>query len=332
MATSAMKHRIFWALAPPASTSTRCWKPPSTVPAPRSHPSVPPLPSPSLQRRRRSGVMNAAGGAGPPSSELEVEQKFAIADAVAAKRVERKLASLGFEVSRREEFADWYFDLPAPRWHFSLRDCWFRYREKRVKMGSGWGWRGAWQVKRGKEGCGEGDDAYTGARGAAGDGMTVYEELQGKDAKELIVKMLNDLDDGGAGEGTPCSTYNGYDVPYLAGAGGLVPFARLKTFRTCYEPTNDGEFRSLKVDVDKTDFGYMVGEVEAVIGNASQDEQVDAAKEKIRKLVHLISSEGESGTLASIAVIGKLEQYLINNHPDHYEACVESGVIGAMMN
>mmetsp|Transcript_25286 Transcript_25286/g.54431 ORF Transcript_25286/g.54431 Transcript_25286/m.54431 type:complete len:345 (+) Transcript_25286:75-1109(+) len=279
------------------------------------------------------GLTNGAGDttARPPSSELEIEKKFPIPDAQTAKKMEQTLASIGFEVSQKEEFVDWYFDLPAPQWHFSLNDCWFRYREKKIKVMKNWGWRGAWQVKRGKmEKNGEMGERDN-------DGMTVYEELQGKDAKELILGMLADLSDVEVLDTTSevdvdppssafDSNYDGHDIPYLAGAEKLVPFARLETFRTSYEANNDSEFSSLKVDVDKTGFGYMVGEVEAVLNNVSEDNvQVEAAKEQIRKLVDLISSENENDE--PMVAIGKLEYYLINNHRDHYDACVKSGVI-----
>lgn len=262
----------------------------------------------------------------PTSSELEIEKKFFISDAV---KMEQKLASLGFGVSRKEEFVDWYFDLPAPHWHFSLNDCWFRYREKKIKIMNNYGWKGAWQVKRGKKG-----------ENGGGDGMTVYEELQGKDAKKLILDMLSKLSDTNELDRTssessvdpPSSTWGSYydehDVPYLAGAERLVPFARLETFRTCYETATDGEFSPLKVDVDKTGFGFMVGEVEAVLDGVSEDKAgVEEAKEQICKLFDLISSKSEIGE--SMAAVGKLEYYLINNRRDHYDACVKSGVISS---
>ena len=79
-----------------------------------------------------------AESAGPSSSsELEIEKKFAIPDAQTAKNIEETLiTSLGFQMTRKEDFVDWYFDLPAPGWHFTLQDCWFRYREKKVKIGN----------------------------------------------------------------------------------------------------------------------------------------------------------------------------------------------------
>ena len=275
---------------------------------------------------RHLGIMNAdeTNIAAASSSELEIEKKFSISD---AKRLEETLTSLGFKITRREEFADWYFDLPPPHWHFSLNDCWFRYREKKIKIMNNWGWKGAWQVKRGNK---EDNDVH--------DGMTVYEELQGKAAKELILQMLSDLENGNTSDGTSISDnppsaafdspYKGHDVPYLAGAERLVPFARLETFRTCWESANkDCEFGTLKVDIDKTSFGYQVGEVEAVLDKTNDDKsKVDAAKEEICKLVELISSDSQSDP--SMVAIGKLEYYLINNHRDHYDACVASGVIG----
>ena len=264
--------------------------------------------------------------------ELEIEKKFSIPDAEAANKMEQRLASLGFEVTHKEHFVDWYFDLPAPHWHFSLMDCWFRYREKKVKVLKNWGWKGAWQVKRGQKKEDGGDNTME------NDGMTVYEELQGKDAKELILNMLAELGDiipavdetmSSSSASNTNNMHYDHDIPYLAGSERLVPFARLETFRTCYEATNsDGEFSSLKVDVDKTNFGHMVGEVEAVIKDDDADDkmQVDAAKKQISTLVDLICAKATT-TTDSMAAIGKLEYYLMNNQPEHYNACVKAGVI-----
>jgi adenylate cyclase class IV len=86
--------------------------------------------------------------------EIEIEKKFAVNDKTAA-----VLKSYGFDVVQNEEFVDWYFDLAEPK--FCLEDCWFRYREKKVKMMNNWGWRGAWQVKRGQKGTRENDGITT---------------------------------------------------------------------------------------------------------------------------------------------------------------------------
>ena len=165
----------------------------------------------------------------PPSTgpELEIEKKFCISNESDAKKMAQTLDSLGFRIIHREDFIDWYFDLTAPNWHFSLQDCWFRYREKKVKIMNNYGWRGVWQVKRGKK-KEDGEKVND-------DGMTVYEELQGKEAKELILAMLSQLDsdtsDTAAKTSESSSTpvestiHYDHDIPYLEGAESLAPFA-----------------------------------------------------------------------------------------------------------
>jgi hypothetical protein len=109
--------------------------------------------------RSTAGVLTRSMSASAESDvEIEIEKKFAVNDQTSA-----ILKSYGFDVVQKEEFVDWYFDLPAPRWKFCLGDCWFRYREKKVKIMNNWGWRGAWQVKRGRKGTRDTD------------GMTTYE-------------------------------------------------------------------------------------------------------------------------------------------------------------
>ncbi len=260
------------------------------------------------------------------SSEIEIEKKFCIPNEQSAIRLEQTLTSLGFTISHTEEFVDWYFDLPAPNWHFALNDCWFRYREKKVKVLNNWGWKGSWQVKRGNK--------EEGSRG--NDSMTVYEEFQGEVAKKLIRDMIlqqsclsevvgaSSETDSPPSSSTLNSNYDGHEVPYLAGAESLVPFARIETIRTCFEAANDNEFSDLKVDIDKTNFGHMVGEVEAVVDDGSNDKaRVEATKEKISRLVDLILSKSELD--CSVDAIGKLEYYLINNRRDLYDACVKAG-------
>ena len=83
--------------------------------------------------------------------------------------------------------------------------------------------------------------------------------------------------------------------------------------------------------MDTTDFGHQVGEVEAILDDSIADKaEIKKAKESISKLVDLIScreSETAAADESSMAAIGKLEYYLMKNHRDHYDACVEAGVI-----
>mmetsp|Transcript_1284 Transcript_1284/g.1877 ORF Transcript_1284/g.1877 Transcript_1284/m.1877 type:complete len:312 (+) Transcript_1284:17-952(+) len=261
--------------------------------------------------RSTAEVSRSMSASAESDVEIEIEKKFAVNDQTSA-----ILKSYGFDVVQKEEFVDWYFDLPAPRWKFCLDDCWFRYREKKVKIMNNWGWRGAWQVKRGRKGTRDTD------------GMTTYEELQGKAAKELILDMLPEAiaTEPIELECKSNSQYSTHDIPYLEGGEQLVPFARVETFRTCWKATStENEFSGLKVDIDKADSGYMVGEVEALCDGISSKEDVENEKEKIRKFVDLITRESESDDEA--ATIGKLEFVLMKESPDLYNACVKAGVI-----
>jgi hypothetical protein len=127
--------------------------------------------------------------------------------------------------------------------------------------------------------------------------------------------------------GVECtSNYNTHDIPHLEGGDQLVPFARIQTFRTCWKATTTAnEFSGLKVDIDKADSGYRVGEVEALCDGVSSYEDFENEKEKIRKFVDLITRESESDVEAT--PIGKLEFILMKEIPDLYDACVRAGVI-----
>ena len=183
-------------------------------------------------------------------AETEVEKKFPIPSSAGVKS---QLSSLGFGEAKRVEFVDYYYDLPAPHWHFSLIDCWIRYREQKVKIGNNYGWKGVWQVKIG--------DSVN----IDSDRMTVYKEVQGDDAKAFILDTVAKLDEKLKNDALPIEAgaderESACDAPQLRGAEVLIPFARFKTFRTCYAPTReDSEFSTLRVDVDNTDFGYCIG-------------------------------------------------------------------------
>lgn len=126
-------------------------------------------------------------------------------------------------------------------------------------------------------------------------------------------------------EEKPNSQYSSHDIPHLEGGQLLVPFARIETFRTSWEAATSNEFSGLKVDIDKADSGYMVGEVEALCDGISSQEDVEIEKEKIRKFVDLITREGESD--AGATTIGKLEFALMKECPELYNACIKAGVI-----
>ena len=141
-----------------------------------------------------------------------------------------------------------------------------------------------------------------------------------KDAKEVECTTST--------EATSNSPYSTYDIPHLEGGEKLVPFARIETFRTSWTATanSDDKFSGLKVDIDKADSGYMVGEVEALLSDGgSSQADVENEKEKIRQFVELIMLDSECNVKAT--TIGKLEFVLMKERPNLYHDCVKAGVI-----
>ena len=221
---------------------------------------------------------------------LEVEQKFALDDD-GSSRVETRLVELGFSKTNEIDMVDWYFD--TPDWSLTPRDCWLRCRE--TPRGS------SWQLKRGKKHEG---------------GATVYEELEDEEAIEASISLLpNSISHVMVPE-----EYEGHAVPKIPQPtpARLVPFARIETNRQSW--TFDGDsseaYDGLSIDLDGTQYGYMVGEVEAVVYN---DSDVSLAKTRIDALVKEITRDQDA---SNHVPVGKLEHYLIRHRPDHYKACV----------
>eukprot|EP00533_Pseudo-nitzschia_delicatissima_P016656 CAMPEP_0197281510 /NCGR_PEP_ID=MMETSP1432-20130617/22854_1 /TAXON_ID=44447 /ORGANISM="Pseudo-nitzschia delicatissima, Strain UNC1205" /LENGTH=276 /DNA_ID=CAMNT_0042748319 /DNA_START=49 /DNA_END=879 /DNA_ORIENTATION=- len=255
---------------------------------------------------------------------LEVEQKFPFLD---RSRLEERLREEGFTPAKELTMVDWYFDrfddenleLPLVR-----KDHWLRYRE--TKDGSD----GEWQLKRGNK------------KSGGGGGATVYEEIEGIRAVESAFSMLKQHASSRK-EATETATFDGYPVPVLPIEGcDVVPFARIVTHRAKWKPDPSNSKDTgvdLVVDLDMTPDGFAVGEVEAVVegedcsniedqeaaeAQARNDRAVAEARERIQEfLARLLVEEGRS----SRPPMGKLEQFLSQNRPQMYKACIESGVI-----
>jgi hypothetical protein len=101
---------------------------------------------------------------------------------------------------------------------------------------------------------------------------------------------------------------------------GLEPFCRLETNRTTWKYPH-GDSTSLTVDLDRSNYGYMVGEVELVVDTK---ECVDEAQSRIDEFIRKLIPEE---TADSPPAIGKLEHYLMFHRPEHYRACIKSGSI-----
>jgi len=69
---------------------------------------------------------------------------------------------------------------------------------------------------------------------------------------------------------------------------GLLPFAKIVTQRSTWKADNNNstsEFHNLSVDFDTTDFGYAVGEVEAVV---AIETEVERARNSIQQVIAAI--------------------------------------------
>lgn len=231
----------------------------------------------------------------PKKIAIEVEEKFQLVDG--GTNVEKRLMELGFEKKGEIDIVDWYFDTPDPHWTLTPRDYWLRYRD--TKQSS------SWQLKRGR-------------RHHEG-GATVYEELENNDAIKAIMELLPSKSQGVI---VP-DEYKGYAVPALPRPLELIPFARIETHRSSWKFSGNSEsYNDLTVDLDGTQYDYMVGEVEAVV--FAQDE-VPLARQRIELLVReLVPTQDDA---SSQVPVGKLEHYLIRHRPDHYKACIEGGSI-----
>jgi adenylate cyclase class IV len=229
---------------------------------------------------------------------LEVEQKFQITDST---NLESKLKELGFSSKGSAMIVDWYFD--NDKNYLTTRDCWLRYREK--------GKAGQWELKKGR-----GDQ-----------GTTVYEELEGEQAYLAAASILEEaaLESTEIAKRDQETTLDGFQVPEipLPKSYGLHPFCRLETKRSSwYTEASDSPYAGLSVDLDSTNTGHTVGEVEIVCDEA----EVEIGKKRVQTLIMELT--GNDGSDSSTTAVGKLEHFLLNNRPEHYAACVASGVIG----
>jgi adenylate cyclase class IV len=226
---------------------------------------------------------------------LEVEQKFVIADLEAAQKVETTLIHQGMTKKEEITLIDWYFDLESPT--LTPQDNWLRFRQVLPKEGT-------WELKIGRR-----HDVFT--------GTTIYHEVEGISA---IQEALNRIPFSKRNERSESMKFfEGFQVPELPEyAQCLIPFCRLETKRTSWHYAND-DSKNIKIDIDVTNNGYLVGEVEHIV---ETDDQVENAQKEISMYINLL--RGDNNQIEERA-IGKLEYYLMTFRPDHYRACLEGG-------
>lgn len=239
---------------------------------------------------------------------IEVEQKFAVSNAGP-----HVLEDLGFAPRSKTPvvMTDWYFDDD----NFSLlrRDCWLRHRAlvsastDETTTTTTTRTHGSWQLKVGS--------------GGSGSRTTVYTEIEGREAVEEALSNLDSFK--GMVLNLPAALLSDRTTPTILLSmlpnSSLTAFARIGTFRSSWTRT-DELFRSIKIDLDSTDFGYAVGEVEIEVSDPAL---VERARERVQEVIRAISGPLKE----SEKTMGKLEYYLVHHRPDVYQIAVVCNVI-----
>ena len=261
---------------------------------------------------------------------IEVETKFRIDSTNSDKDdssgdVKDRLRSLGFVPCQSVRFVDHYYDEETTL-SLSLRDTWLRFRATSADSGQ-------WQLKRGKN------------VKASNSTAAVYEELEGEDAISEVMKILKEQitiekRSESVVENPETSKLPNYfkyppKIPSTdPKSKSLKAFCSLETSRETYEWSGTGnsndrnddqgissrDLKGIKVDLDQTNLGYAVGEVEKVV---HEESEVHQANEQISAIIDQILE----GKPRQDPPCGKLESYLKIHRPDHYRKLLEKGVL-----
>uniref|UniRef100_X2B3E8 CYTH domain-containing protein n=1 Tax=Capitella teleta TaxID=283909 RepID=X2B3E8_CAPTE len=142
------------------------------------------------------------------------------------KGVEERIGSLGGELRRELTFVDCYYD--TQNWALTLRDFWIRRRDS------------TWQLK------------YPPPLGRTGENWPIEQYAETEDEAE-ICQLVGEVLKAGCAED--------HDVQYLMTRTGCGVFAEYTTIRKSYKFTKE---ENISVDLDVTNFGYEVGEIETM--------------------------------------------------------------------
>uniref|UniRef100_A0A2H6N9M6 Thiamine-triphosphatase n=1 Tax=Micrurus carvalhoi TaxID=3147026 RepID=A0A2H6N9M6_9SAUR len=236
---------------------------------------------------------------------IEVEQKFLFGPSTI-----EKLTDLGVILESHASFRDSYYDVPD--WYLTRADHWLRERE-------GVGWELKCPLVVGAVGsdtscAGEVDNHLSAPvlrpprDTRSSHTASQYQEVT---CPQNIVTRLCDLLDRDPGQNWSCCVNKAVEEL------GLEVFASFVTTRHKYR------MGDLHVDLDEADFGYTVGEIEAVVQRL---EDVSEALKKIQKVCKQLGLEEKT------AIPGKLSVYLHRFRPAHYKALMRAGVLPKVIN
>ncbi|XP_077982586.1 thiamine-triphosphatase-like [Glandiceps talaboti] len=209
---------------------------------------------------------------------IEVERKFSLKG-----DCERKLLEVGAACLQQKSFEDSYYDTDS--YDLTLADFWLRQRE------------GQWELKSPPEHRDVESKSAQYAETSAAD------EILQKISAILKTRSLV----------SECDSETADQIAVFVKQCGLKPFAVFRTDRKTY--TLDGGFH---IDLDETDFGYRVGEIELTV---EQDGDVAAALQKIDAVAEKL------GFTSVTRVPGKMDAYLQKHNVAHYEKLVQALVL-----
>ncbi|XP_039194030.1 thiamine-triphosphatase isoform X1 [Crotalus tigris] len=239
------------------------------------------------------------------SGAIEVEQKFLFGP-----NTIEKLAELGAILESRVSFRDSYYDVPD--WCLTRADHWLRDRE-------GVGWELKCPPVRVVGSKGTLCAAETDNRASSlflqpprdtrpSHAASQYQEMTCP--QNIVTRLCGLLDRDPGPNWSSC-------VNKAVEELGLQVFASFVTTRQKYRAGD------LHVDLDTADFGYAVGEVEAVV---QQLEDVPEALEKIQEFSRQLGLREET------AIPGKMSVYLYRFRPAHYQTLTEAGIVRKVIN
>lgn len=281
-----------------------------------------------LRSRRHCSFssMNKKPNSSLKSSSIEVEEKF-----VVPRDIEERLRKWGFVRQQQFEMTDWYFD--TPNLDLLQQNIWLRCRQPEMDQAN---LRGEQDVSRWKIKIGQQHNNTMSLDGSVTPTTTVYIESEGLSALEKAAMYLQNPRDATIKfeqldvllqQNTSLfATRVVPRVPDLTASASfrsqLVPFARIFARRTSWRNVE----LNIQVDLDETDFGHAVGEVEMVVENETN---VESARTKVREWV--IRLQETSSTVEESSpplAMGKLEYYLYHFRPQVYNVCIQCGVLG----
>lgn len=247
------------------------------------------------------------------SASIEVEQKFLYGPGI-----EEKLVALGATLQGTVSFRDTYYD--TPDWRLTLADHWLRERE-----GSGWELKRPPQSLENINAVGQATDPQplqclqqgqspsSVPRGHMSQHPLQPLEQLGKPGLatqyQEVIRPLEIVSQVCGLLGAHLQASWRDNVAQAVEGLGLEEFA---SFVTCRRKYRLGD---LSVDLDEADFGYAVGEVEALVG---QKEDAPEALKRIQKLGCQLGFDEKA------RIPGKMSVYLHKFRPAHYDALVQA--------